>query len=60
MKKYKVKFEYYDKYCKKGKWNVQAGTFEAEDEYHAVKKCKEFYGLGVDCEYRIVRVDEVE
>ena len=48
----KVKFQYRDEYSN-GKWNEQ------ECVVSSVKQCKEIYGLGVDCEYRIVSVEEV-
>jgi hypothetical protein len=48
----KVKFEYRDEYSK-GKWNEQ----ECVVSY--VQECKKIYGLGVDCEYRIISVEEV-
>lgn len=49
----KIKFEYRDKYTN-GNWNEQ------ECIMSSVKECKEFYGLGIDCEYRIVKVEEVK
>lgn len=48
----KVKFQYRDEYSN-GKWNEQ------ECVVSSIKQCKEIYGLGVDCEYRIVSVEEV-
>ena len=48
----KIKFQYRDDYSK-GKWNEQ------ECVVSSVKQCKEIYGLGIDCEYRIVSVEEV-
>lgn len=48
----KIKFKYMDKYsC--GKWNEQ------ECIMHSIKECIEWYGLGVDCEYQIISVEEV-
>lgn len=49
----RIKFEYKDKYTN-GKWNEQ------ECIVSSVKECKEFYGLGVDCEYRIVKIEEIK
>ena len=48
----KVEFEYKDKYSK-GKWNKQSC------QVSSVEECKRIYGLGVDCEYRIISVEEV-
>ena len=48
----KIVFEYRDDYTK-GKWNMQ------ECIMSSVKECKEIYGLGIDCEYRIISVEEV-
>lgn len=48
----KVKFEYRDMYTN-GKWNTQECVVES------VKECIEIYGLGIDCEYRIISVEEV-
>lgn len=49
----KIKFEYRDQYTN-GKWSTQECVCES------VKECKEWYGLGVDCEYRIISVEEVD
>ena len=48
----KIKFKYMDKYSN-GKWNEQ------ECIMRSVKECIEWYGLGVDCEYQIISVEEV-
>ena len=48
-----IKFEYKDAYTN-GEWNTQECTMSS------VEECKKIYGLGVDCEYRIVSVEEVE
>lgn len=47
----KVKFEYKDEYSR-GEWREQ------ECIVSSVKECKEIYGLGIDCEYRIISVEE--
>lgn len=47
----KIKFKYMDKYSN-GKWNKQ------ECIMRSVKECIDWYGLGVDCEYQIVSVEE--
>lgn len=48
-----IEFEYRDRYTD-GRWAKQECTMES------VAKCIEWYGLGVDCEYRIVKVEEVK
>ena len=47
-----IVFEYADA-MSNGEWRRQ------ECVVSSVKKCKELYGLGVDCSYRIVSVEEV-
>ncbi len=47
-----IEFEYRDKYCYP-KWNKQSCMVSS------VEECKRIYGLGVDCEYRIIKVEEV-
>ena len=47
-----IEFEYKDKYTN-GRWNKQSCTVSS------VEECKKIYGLGVDCEYRIISVEEV-
>ena len=49
----KVVFEYMDRYTN-GKWNEQRCIVES------VEECKEIYGLGIDCDYRIISVEEVQ
>jgi hypothetical protein len=49
----KVKFEYRDKYNRPN-WSQQ------ECIVSSVEECKRIYGLGVDCEYRIISVEEVK
>jgi hypothetical protein len=44
-------FEYKDQYTN-GQWREQRCTVSS------VEECKRIYGLGVDCEYRIVSVKE--
>lgn len=48
----KIAFEYRDEYSG-GKWNRQECIMKS------VEECKRVYGLGVDCEYRIITVEEV-
>lgn len=49
----KITFEYKDKYTN-GKWSKQSC------QVSSVEECKKIYGLGVDCEYRIISVEEVK
>ena len=46
-----IVFEYQDRYTN-GKWNKQ------ECHVSSVSECVKIYGLGVDCEYRIISVEE--
>ena len=47
-----IVFEYCDQYTN-GKWNQQ------ECIVSSVAECKRIYGLGVDCEYRFILIEEV-
>lgn len=46
-----IVFEYQDAYTH-GEWRQQ------ECYVHSVEECKRTYGLGVDCEYRILKVEQ--
>lgn len=48
----KIEFEYRDE-MSNWKWRKQSCTMSS------VEECKKVYGLGVDCEYRIISVEEV-
>ena len=48
----KVVFEYMDRFTY-GEWRKQTCIVES------VEECKEIYGLGIDCDYRIISVEEV-
>lgn len=48
----RIKFEYMDAYSH-GKWNKQECTVSS------LEKCIELYGLGKDCDYRIISVEEL-
>lgn len=50
---FRIKFEYRDDYSK-GKWNQQ------ECVCSSVAECKKFYGLGIDCEYRIISIEKIQ
>ena len=47
-----IVFEYLDKYCKDGKFHKQVCVVSS------VEECIKLYGLGVDCEYRIISVED--
>ena len=49
---YKIKFRYKDKYTH-GEWRIQSCKCSS------VEQCKEWYGLGIDCEYEILSVEKV-
>lgn len=55
---YKIMFEYADS-LSNWEWRKQECQLFALDKQYAVMKCKRIYGLGVDCEYRILEVKEV-
>lgn len=48
----KIIFEYCDE-MSKGEWRQQSCVVSS------VSECKKIYGLGADCEYRIISVEEV-
>jgi hypothetical protein len=48
-----ITFEYRDQYSYP-RWNQQSCRVSS------VQECKRIYGLGVDCEYRIISVEEVK
>jgi hypothetical protein len=48
----RIKFEYKDE-MSNWEWRKQ------ECIVSSVQECKRIYGLGVDCEYRIISVEEV-
>ena len=48
----KIKFEYCDE-LSRGKWREQ------ECIVSSVEECKRIYGLGIDCDYRIISVEEI-
>lgn len=47
-----IVFEYKDRYTH-GEWNRQVCEVES------VEECKKIYGLGVDCDYRIISVKPI-
>ena len=48
----RIVFEYRDDRCYP-KWNKQ------ECVVSSIEECKRIYGLGVDCEYRIISVTKI-
>lgn len=48
----KIKFEYCDE-MSNGEWREQ------ECIVRSVEECKRIYGLGIDCDYRIISVEEL-
>jgi hypothetical protein len=48
----RIKFEYRDE-MSRGEWREQ------ECVMSSVRECIKVYGLGIDCEYRIVSVEEI-
>ena len=48
----KIKFEYCDE-MSRGEWKEQ------ECIVSSVEECKRIYGLGIDCDYRIISVEEL-
>lgn len=48
----KITFKYRDRYTNGG-WSQQTCVMSS------VRECIEWYGLGKDCEYRIISVEEV-
>jgi hypothetical protein len=52
-----IVFEYCD-ILSGNKWIEQECVLSGKDSGEAVAKCKKFYGLDMDCEYRIVKVEK--
>ena len=48
-----IKFEYRDRLTN-GLWNTQECTVSS------INECKKIYGLGVDCEYHIISVEDID
>ena len=49
----KIKFEYRDE-LSHGEWRKR------ECVMRSVEECKKIYGLGVDCDYHILSVEEIK
>ena len=50
---YNIEFEYCDRYTN-GEWRRQRCTMSS------IAECIKVYGLGVDCHYRLISVEEVK
>ena len=48
-----IKFKYKDEFSH-GKWSEQECTVSS------LKECIKIYGLGIDCEYQILSVEEIK
>ena len=48
----KIKFEYRDE-MSRGEWREQ------EFIVSSIEECKRMYGLGIDCDYRIISVEKL-
>lgn len=53
--RYRIVFTYADS-ASRWEERTQECLLHGKDEYDAVQKCKTLYGLGIDCEYRIISV----
>ena len=49
---FKITFEYRDS-MSRGQWRKQSCIMSS------VEECMRVYGLGIDCEYRIISIEEV-
>ena len=49
---YKIKFKYRDRFSN-WEWREQSCTVSSVDE------CKRIYGLGIDCDYKILSVEKI-
>lgn len=57
MNRYNITFKYADELSNYN-WRTQQCSLYADSAYEARKKCIELYGLGVDCEYEIISIEE--
>ncbi len=58
FKHYHIKFKYAD-LMSRWEWREQECIVWAEDKWEARSKCVDLYGLGEDCEYQIISVEEI-
>ena len=59
MNRYEIKFQYADE-LSKWEWRDQSCSLYAKDESEARSKCIDLYGLGNDCNYRIISVTKID
>lgn len=57
MYRYKITFRYRDS-LSHWEWRTQNCSLCANSKYEAQRKAIEWYGLGADCEYEIISVEE--
>ena len=58
MNRYEVKFQYADAYSN-WSWRNQQCMVYGNSEAEAISKCKDLYGLGIDCEYKIISATQI-
>lgn len=59
MKHYQITFEYIDN-LSHGRWRSQSCTLYAADREDAIERTRRLYGLGVDCQYHITEVVDLD
>lgn len=59
MKHYQINFEYVDN-MSRGEWHSQSCTLYAGSQRDAIDKAIALYGLGVDCQYHITGVIDLD
>ena len=59
FKHYHIKFKYADA-LSNWEWREQECSVYGENKSEARLKCIKLYGLGTDCEYKIISVEEME
>ena len=57
-KHYKVSFKYADS-MSNWEWRNQSCMVFADNEHEAKRTCIKLYGLGTDCDYEILSVEEM-
>lgn len=55
MNRYEVRFKYADS-LSNWDWRSQQCILYANDEEEAKQKCRQLYGLGIDCDYEITDI----
>lgn len=58
MKHYRITFKYADQFSN-WQWRNQSCSVYAKTDYEARAKAIDLYGLGGDCNYQILSVEEV-